>query len=48
MEIINALFLFSLGVSACTMGDFAGVSLLRSDSFSWCEMLTEDAFCTAA
>ena len=33
MEIINALFLSSLGVGACAMGDFAGVLLLRSDSF---------------
>lgn len=37
MEIINTLFLSSLGVGACTMGDFSGVLLLRSDSFSWCE-----------
>lgn len=48
MEIINALFLSSLGVGACTMGAFAGVSLLRSDSFIWCEVITEDAFCTGA
>lgn len=48
MEIINALFLSSLGVGAYTMGDFAGVLLLRSDSFSWCEVLREDEFCTGA
>jgi hypothetical protein len=48
VKIINTLFLSSPGVGACTMGDFAGVLLLRSDSFSWCEVLRGDAFCMGA
>ena len=48
MEIINALFLSSLGVGAYTMGDFARVLLLRSDSFSQYKVLGEDAFYTGA